>query len=515
MRLHAEHHVQVAWRPAPDARLAFAADTDLRAGVDARRYPHGEPARHGGPPLTSALRARAFQQPARSTAGGACGLRHDRAEDRLLGPADLTRAAAAWARLGAGPRLGATARAPIARRQARHVDLLFGACEGFLESDGHVVAEVVAPVRPLPPPAGADTAAEERVEDVGKRHVREVDRRPAPHVDGRVAEHVIAAAPARVGEHGVCLARLLEPSRGHGVVGVAVGVRLHRDLSESLLQVVGGRLPAATEDLVVVALYSHLPNFLRSGLVGRAVSVGARVTCKLWAPGELDERGSHDAIANPVAASQLGDDGVLGMLARLLMTDRLVQLGVEGRADRLDGLETVGPERILQLAHAQLDSPQPRLVDALGAVLERLVEVVQPGQEPGDQLRGRVLDGLELVLASALFEILEVGAQAQVPILGLGRRGLELGDLAFQGRDLLAGRRLLRLAAPLTFRLLVMRFVRVFTGRHDSSTNTALRPDLKPRAPPYGHWRCARPPAAARQSGCTPSSSARSHPVLP
>src|SRR5229473_524660 len=169
VRLDAQHHIQVAWRPAPGAGLALAADADLRTGVHTGRYPHSEPAGDGGATLPSALRAWVLQEPARAAARWAGDLRHDRAEDRLLGAPDLPRAATAWARIRAGARLRAAPGTAIAGREARDVDLLFDSGERLLERNRHVVAEVVSSIRPLPPRAPA--AAEERVEDVGKRHV--------------------------------------------------------------------------------------------------------------------------------------------------------------------------------------------------------------------------------------------------------------------------------------------------------------------------------------------------------
>src|SRR5207249_8257788 len=69
-------------------------------------------------------------------------------------------------------------------------------------------------------------------------------------------------------------------------------------------------------------------------------------------PRDLDQRRPHDTVANPVAAAQLGDDGVLGMLGRLLVADRLVALGIEPGADRVYRLQAVGAKRLLPLAHA-------------------------------------------------------------------------------------------------------------------------------------------------------------------
>src|SRR5713226_2571325 len=109
MRLDAKHHVEVARLPATDAGLAFAAEPDLGTGVHTCRYAHGEPAHDGGAALPPALSARALEKPAGAAAGGARGLRHDRAEDGLRGASDLTCPAATGARLCAGARLGAAA----------------------------------------------------------------------------------------------------------------------------------------------------------------------------------------------------------------------------------------------------------------------------------------------------------------------------------------------------------------------------------------------------------------------
>src|SRR5260370_5391382 len=161
---------------------------------------------------------------------------------------------------------------------------------------------------------------------------------------------------------------------------------------------------------------------------------------------------------------------------------------------------------VLQLAHAQLYAFQPRRVDALGPVFERVVEVVESGQQPVDQLGGGVLNGVDLILASALLEVFEVGSQAQISILGLSRGRLELGDLAFERRHLLGGRGLCRLGPPLT----LLGFVRVLTSGHRSWSDTAMGTELKPRAPTSARSHSAPPPGGARRSGCMPSASDRS-----
>ena len=175
----------------------------------------------------------------------------------MLGAADLSRATASGARLGASAGLSAAARAAVAGRKTRDIDLLLDAGECLLEGDGEVVAEVVAAIRTLTPRARADAATEESVEDVRKRHVGKVDRGSSARVDGRVAEHVVGAPAAGVRKNGIRLAGLFEAGGGDRIVRVAVRVRVHRDLAEGPLQLVGRRLPADAENLVVIAPDSH------------------------------------------------------------------------------------------------------------------------------------------------------------------------------------------------------------------------------------------------------------------
>ena len=75
------------------------------------------------------------------------------------------------------------------------------------------------------------------------------------------------------------------------------------------------------------------------------------------------------------------------MLRRLLVSDRLVQLRVERDAYGLDRLEAVRSESLFQLADAELQALDPRFVYACRLVVERLVQVVEGGQQPCDQVR--------------------------------------------------------------------------------------------------------------------------------
>src|SRR5690349_23407949 len=174
-----QHDVEVAGRTATQARLAFAADPDLGPGIDPRRDLHRQTLRLLEPALPSALRARVLQDPARPAAGRARGGGHDLAEERLCGAADLARSAASRTGLLARTRFGAAARTPVAGGRTSDVDLLLDAGERLLEGDRHVVAKVVSAVGALTSRPGAEPAPEERVEDVGERHVGEVDGRSA------------------------------------------------------------------------------------------------------------------------------------------------------------------------------------------------------------------------------------------------------------------------------------------------------------------------------------------------
>src|SRR5690242_4534652 len=165
---------------------------------------------------------RIFEDPPGAAAGRAGRRRDDLAEKRLRRATDLARAAASGARLLAGSGFRSAARAAVARRRPRNVDLPLDAGEGLLECDGQVVAKIVTAVGALAPCAAAETAAEEGVEDVRERHVGEIDR-GASRADGGVAEEVVASPALRVGQNRVRLARLLEAVVRRAVVRMAVG----------------------------------------------------------------------------------------------------------------------------------------------------------------------------------------------------------------------------------------------------------------------------------------------------
>src|SRR5205085_11410589 len=61
VRLHTQDHVQVPRLATTNSRLALAGQPDLGPGVDAGRYPHGEPSRALNATVAGAFRAWALQ----------------------------------------------------------------------------------------------------------------------------------------------------------------------------------------------------------------------------------------------------------------------------------------------------------------------------------------------------------------------------------------------------------------------------------------------------------------------
>src|SRR5207253_7550478 len=91
--------------------------------------------------------------------------------------------------------------------------------------------------------------------------------------------------------------------------------------------------------------------------------------------GDLDQRRAHNAITDAVAATELRDDRVFRMLCRFLMSNGFVDLGVEALADRVDWLQAVGSQGLLELADAELQPLDPGLINAFGLVFEHVPQV--------------------------------------------------------------------------------------------------------------------------------------------
>ncbi len=73
--------------------------------------------------------------------------------------------------------------------------------------------------------------------------------------DAGVPEAIVAGALLGVGEHGIGFAALLELLFGLGIVGIAVGMVLQRELAISALDLLVVRRARDAQDLVVVAFH--------------------------------------------------------------------------------------------------------------------------------------------------------------------------------------------------------------------------------------------------------------------
>jgi hypothetical protein len=95
---------------------------------------------------------------------------------------------------------------------ARDLDLGLQAERGFLEGDGEIVAQVVAPPPPAALPAATEDVAEDIAEDVLEGAAAETTRRKAPAAaQTGMAELVVGGSFLRIREDGIGLGELLEP----------------------------------------------------------------------------------------------------------------------------------------------------------------------------------------------------------------------------------------------------------------------------------------------------------------
>src|SRR5690606_14059077 len=194
VRLDVDFHVQVARRPAVDARLAIAAGADAHAVIDARRNLDLQGLVAAYTAYAIAGRARVGDFLARPVAGGA-GLLH--AEKALL-HAYRARAAACAARLGRRAGFGAAAVAGIAVFPAGHADFGVETMSGLLQRDFQRVLQIGAAVHLRAAAAAARTAeyfAEDVAEGIGKSaaHARAAHARGIG-IDARMTITVVGRA---------------------------------------------------------------------------------------------------------------------------------------------------------------------------------------------------------------------------------------------------------------------------------------------------------------------------------
>jgi len=236
-----QHHIQIAGRTVALARLALAAQPDLRAVIHAGRDRHGQLARplHDAGP--GALLARRVDDFAAPVAARALGHVHHAAQERLPDLAHLAGAVTVGAGARAGAHFGAAAVAHVTRVAALDLDINVGPKDRLFELDREIVAQIAPLHRPGPAAAGAHAEpAEELLENLVEARESpaeppEAARHPAVHTG--MAEAVVGRALVVVGEHAVRLVDLLEAFFGVRCIA-HVGVILARQAAKRAFDVV-------------------------------------------------------------------------------------------------------------------------------------------------------------------------------------------------------------------------------------------------------------------------------------
>src|SRR5690554_1559793 len=257
MLLEVNLDIQVARRPAIDARFAVAGRTDTHAVVDARRDLYLQSLIAADAAHAVAGRAGIRDLLAGTVTGRAILLN---AKESLLHahhPRAIAGVAGAWV----GTRLGTVAMTDIAGFPARYPDLGVEAVGRLLQRNIQRVLEVGATIDlwPAAPTAGS---TEDFTEDVAKR----IGKSPgAAHASAHAGVRIHACMTVTVvgrpfllvGQHFVSLFDFLELLFGFLAVRIAVRVVLHCQLAISLLELIVGGVLGYPQDLVVIA-FCHL-----------------------------------------------------------------------------------------------------------------------------------------------------------------------------------------------------------------------------------------------------------------
>src|SRR6185437_5957396 len=135
------------------------------------------------------------------------------------------------------------------------------AAKRLLEGDLEIVAQVIAAIgAALATAAAAHHRAEHFLENIGAAAEAEIAGAAAPAIlEGGMAETVIGRAPLLVLQHVIGFVDRLEAVLGLLVARIAVGVILHGELTERLLDVFGRGLARHAEKLVEVVFLRHCP----------------------------------------------------------------------------------------------------------------------------------------------------------------------------------------------------------------------------------------------------------------
>ncbi len=229
-----QHNVNVAGGTAVESRIAMPGVENAGSVLNARGHLHLQRMGSVQQALALARGARILNHGARALA--------DRAgagyaeESLLVTHLAVAVALAALAGQFAAGRAGTMA--GVAQLVAPDVDLLFHAKGRVLKCNGEVFADVGATLRPAAPSAASPRVAEQIAkaehlpEQVAEVHLLETTLSLSAAVgEGFMAKAVVGGALLLVAKHGVGLAALLEALLGFMVAGVAVRVKLQRQLA--------------------------------------------------------------------------------------------------------------------------------------------------------------------------------------------------------------------------------------------------------------------------------------------
>ena len=136
---------------------------------------------------------------------------------------------------------------------------------------------------------------------------------------------------------------------------------------------------------------------------------------------------TKDLIAAAVAALGDFEDDLIGLAWVMPHGNRLVPVGIEGPTQVLDGLDAVAVEQLAQLLQRHPHTLMQRFGGNGLRGSQGTFEIVENGQQVADECflfrRGLLLG----ISPGALFEIVEVGGEAQVILLLCGQLLLEYG----------------------------------------------------------------------------------------
>ena len=247
-----EKDIEVARRPAACASLAFAGEADARAVLDTGGNIDLQNLVAPHTALAATRPARLVDDLAGAMAGMACTF--DRKET-LLRP-DSTTPLAGGACLRLGARFRTAAVADLARHGTRHPHRGFSAAISLFERDFEIEAQVLAACIGTSA-ASAAAATEHLVEDIAE-HRAEIETlalRTAgtgAAFKGCCAVAVIGGALFRILQDVVGVVDGLELLFGFRIPRIAVRMELHGELAKRLLDVIGARRTADSEQLVIV-----------------------------------------------------------------------------------------------------------------------------------------------------------------------------------------------------------------------------------------------------------------------